>query len=193
MIYRPAYFHVKILRECILKLRRLAKVQGLPGLHIVLGNTFRKNERKLSLQEYGADAFIEFPPHQFTMKETYEQNICNPDFKGKIFDLIELVKIYKNERNSNELTYKTVFPMWDNTSRKAETGAIIYINTTPKTYYDWLSYAIHTTKHIHKQEYNFVFLNAWNEWAEGAYLEPDRRYGYAFLEMTKKSIYNYRE
>jgi 2-polyprenyl-3-methyl-5-hydroxy-6-metoxy-1,4-benzoquinol methylase len=188
MIYRPSYFKLENLRECIGILRSLAVQHGLSGLHIVLGNTFRTNENKYRLAEYGADAFIDFPPHQFTMGTIQDVRICNPKFKGRIFDLPELVKMYKQRQIHTESTYKTVFPMWDNTARKAESGATIYINASPEVYYDWLSYAIHSTKSIHRDDSNFVFINAWNEWAEGAYLEPDGKYGYAFLAATKAAL-----
>ena len=40
----------------------------------------------------------------------------------------------------------------------------------------------------YSKEENFVFRNAWNEWAEGNHLEPDLKWGHEYLEMTKMAI-----
>ncbi|MEO6292398.1 MAG: glycoside hydrolase family 99-like domain-containing protein, partial [Burkholderiaceae bacterium] len=47
----------------------------------------------------------------------------------------------------------------------------------------WLASTIDNTKELDSQD-NLIFINAWNEWAEGCHLEPDRRYGNAFLQAT---------
>lgn len=193
MVYRPAFFSLNVMQNLIDDLQNLALHHGLPGLHIVLGNTFRKNQRALPLQKYGADAFIEFPPHKLTTIDTHDVAICNKKFIGKIYNLPDSINFYKKKDEPSDLTYRTVFPMWDNTSRKAECGAIIFKNTSPDIYLDWLIYCIRKTMTSPLNEQNLVFINAWNEWAEAAYLEPDRKYGYAYLSMTKRAIHETRK
>lgn len=79
-------------------------------------------------------------------------------------------------------------PMWDNTPRRNNRGNVIFHGSTPDLYKKWLMDII-----LHYQNDciladQFIFINAWNEWGEGAYLEPDRYYGYAYLEATKETI-----
>ena len=55
---------------------------------------------------------------------------------------------------------------------------------SPDLYKKWLTDCIKWTKENHNKKEQFVFVNAWNEWAEGAHLEPDNKYGYAYLQAT---------
>ena len=78
-------------------------------------------------------------------------------------------------------------PAWDNTPRKQDTPDI-FINSQPDKYKQWLRKSLEwTKKHLGADE-QFIFLNAWNEWGEGAYLEPDRKYGYAYLQATYEAL-----
>ncbi len=60
-------------------------------------------------------------------------------------------------------------------------------NATPERYRYWLERQLRRVQDDFSQE-PMVFLDAWNEWAEGAYLEPDQTYGYSFLEVTHSAI-----
>jgi lipopolysaccharide biosynthesis protein len=81
-----------------------------------------------------------------------------------------------------------VFPSWDSTARKAYSEGSVFHGLSPEKYRDWLSSCIQLTKSNHHSSERFVFINAWNEWAEGAHLEPDQRYGYAYLQATKEAV-----
>jgi lipopolysaccharide biosynthesis protein len=82
--------------------------------------------------------------------------------------------------------FKTVFPSWDNTARRVFQSNVL--KNTPSLYKKWLKDCIEWTKENKHQEEQFVFINAWNEWAEGAHLEPDQKYGYAYLQATKEAL-----
>lgn len=55
-------------------------------------------------------------------------------------------------------------------------------------FYNWLTGIIHWTRKHHSLREQYVYINAWNEWGEGAYLEPDVRYGYASLNCVRKAL-----
>ena len=76
--------------------------------------------------------------------------------------------------------------MWDNSARRKENPFILH-DSTPEKYRKWLSFI--------KENYpwntvpeNFLFINAWNEWAEGNHLEPCQKWGTEYLEITKESL-----
>jgi hypothetical protein len=81
------------------------------------------------------------------------------------------------------LRYDMVFPSWDNTPRQGEEGWVVH-NSTPGAYEAWLRLAIERAR-ARAADQRVVFVNAWNEWAEGAHLEPDRQGGRAYLEATR--------
>jgi hypothetical protein len=75
---------------------------------------------------------------------------------------------------------------WDNTARRTQ-GATVYVGATPDAYGQWLARTVELLTHVPEDERLLVIL-AWNEWAEGNHLEPDRRFGRSFLEATRDVI-----
>ena len=83
--------------------------------------------------------------------------------------------------------FRCVTPMWDNTARR-QSGAHIYVGSTPKLYGAWLAEIATQTVENFSLEERFIFINAWNEWAEGCHLEPDLNWGRQYLEATKAAL-----
>lgn len=77
------------------------------------------------------------------------------------------------------------FVDWDNTPRKGERGFVIE-PSTPEKFGKYLKQQLERAKSVYQSE--FLFLFAWNEWAEGGYVEPDQKYGYGNLEAIKKCV-----
>ena len=76
-----------------------------------------------------------------------------------------------------------VCPSWDNSARRPRGKAIIFRNASPKLFADWLTAQLHAFQP--KAEENLLFINAWNEWAEGCHLEPCLREGSAWLDAVQ--------
>ena len=101
------------------------------------------------------------------------------DYPGIINHLVALKKPgYK--------FFRGVFPAWDNTPRRQHSSAI-FINSSPELYKLFLKATMALTRAEHSGDERLVFINAWNEWAEGAHLEPDQQYGMRWLEATKEA------
>lgn len=145
----------------------------------------------------GFDAENEWMPVSVQIQAKEITNKYKPirkDFQGEIYDYKDLVekKKYVVSENRKRKVYPAVMPSWDNTARRNNKG-LIWMNSTPQLYKDWL---VNTLKEVNERkdlDVPLVFINAWNEWGEGAYLEPDKEYGYAYLESTweaKKEVCN---
>ncbi|MFA6837078.1 MAG: glycoside hydrolase family 99-like domain-containing protein [Fibrobacteraceae bacterium] len=81
--------------------------------------------------------------------------------------------------------YPTVFPNWDNSPRRK--AATIIQNPAPELFEDWVRRAKSVAER-NPPEQQFLFINAWNEWAESAHLEPDRNMGHSYLEALRKGL-----
>lgn len=77
------------------------------------------------------------------------------------------------------------FTDWDNTPRHKERG-YLFQGVTPAKFKSYFKQLIDNTKNFYDTDMIFVF--AWNEWAEGGYLEPDEKNGFAFLEAIKECL-----
>jgi hypothetical protein len=82
--------------------------------------------------------------------------------------------------------FPCIVPAWDNSSRRAD-NATVFIDSTPELYERWFQEVVRELPNRNLPE-NIIFLNAWNEWAEGCHLEPDRRWGHAYLEATQRAL-----
>lgn len=139
---------------------------------------------------YGFDAAIEFPPHKLARNLAainHEVTGVSPDFAGTIIDYQAIVERAGQVKPEGFNLFRGVFPSWDNEARKPGRGYLFH-GATPSRYRGWLRQSLdYARKHSVEGE-KVVFVNAWNEWAEGAHLEPDRRYGYAFLQATRDAL-----
>ena len=114
--------------------------------------------------------------------------LLNPRFEGRISsyrDFAERMIAYNADRPFR--VFKCVCPSWDNEARKPGKGYVL-TESTPALYQWWLDAACSRAAEDPVPEARVVFINAWNEWGEGAYLEPDLRFGYAYLESTKQVV-----
>jgi hypothetical protein len=97
-------------------------------------------------------------------------------------------KAIEEMRKPNSLpVYPCVFPSWDNSSRRVS-GALVIQNDSAELYGLWLAECLRHVAKAHTPHTQLVFVNAWNEWAEGCHLEPDLKNGRRFLEATRSAI-----
>lgn len=165
--------------------RELAQQAGLPGLYLVAAKAFEITDPR----PFGFDAAVEFPPHQVQASEiSQKKTFINADFSGKIYNYRDIAEKYASHQEDRFTNFKTVMPSWDNEARKPGKGHI-FDGADPGSYAKWLDLAAQTTI-THKRSERLLFVNAWNEWAEGAHLEPDRHYGYAYLHATASVLRN---
>lgn len=101
-----------------------------------------------------------------------------------IFDYDEVWRqIIINTSLSKDRICPGAFVDWDNTARYGR-RATVFKGADPDRFGHWLAKLISVTSENSNCE-SLIFINAWNEWAEGAYLEPDDKYSYAYLEAVK--------
>src|SRR6266478_4409438 len=159
--------------------RAYCRSAGVGELYLICALT-RGND---NYEKYGFDAGVEFPPHAVTATNHAPDVNFRDQFRGVVLNYPEVAACYLMRTYPWPHVYKTVFPSWDNTARRG-LWAMIVVNGTPQNYEFWLKEAIRVTTERQSDNQSFVFINAWNEWAEGCHLEPDGRYGREFLEAT---------
>ena len=104
-----------------------------------------------------------------------------------IYDYAQVVEDHLALPTPPYKLFPGVSPGFDNSPRRPESGATIIRGSTPELYERWLREAIDRFTPYSTEE-NFVFVNAWNEWAEGNHLEPGRRWGRRYLEVHARLV-----
>ncbi|MCP4123913.1 MAG: hypothetical protein GY751_19365 [Bacteroidetes bacterium] len=142
-------------------------------------------------EQIGFDGLVEFPPHNIKNHDiSVRKTFYNLDFRGEVLDYTRAAAESLSNLNPGQKVFPGVMMEWDNEARKPGKG-VVYHGCTPDIYQQWLDAACHYVIENKAQDERFVFINAWNEWAEGTYLEPDRKYGYAYLNATANVVEKY--
>jgi glycosyltransferase involved in cell wall biosynthesis len=162
--------------------RDLAAQAGLPGLHLCAVETSGFGDPRTR----GFDALVEFPPNSYaTDNIAWRLAGMHPEFRGRVSEYRDMVA--QSLAHQPEYPYhRAVMSMWDNTPRRHYDGTVFHM-ATPHAYEQWLRGHVSRLRERGEKE-TLVFINAWNEWGEGAHLEPDRHNGFAFLEATAAAL-----
>ncbi len=159
--------------------RDYCKSVGIEKIHICAALTHGNED----YTQFGFDSGVEFPPHNLQVDNISDHITFYNPFSGNVVVYRDIAQSYLDKTRAERNVFRTVFPCWDNTARTNE-RALIVLGSTPDNYEYWLCEAIRRTEHDFPNQERFVFINAWNEWAEGCHLEPDRKYQRQFLEAT---------
>jgi glycosyltransferase involved in cell wall biosynthesis len=183
IVYRPS-----LLPDCAATVERWREHCRQSGLgEIVLAMV---QFDVLDPRPFGFDVALEFPPHKLA-RDLPSVNASlpglNPAFRGYAVDYQAVVERSVQWPVPEFPMIRGVFPGWDNEARKPGQG-YLFAGSTPDRYRDWLGAMVDYAREHPVHGEPLVFINAWNEWAEGAYLEPDRRHGYAYLQATREAL-----
>lgn len=168
--------------------REEADAAGVGDLYLCCAQVFGT----IDPRPHGFDAALEFPPltaFQQAPMPCWPGALVDrhPRFSGAVLDYLTTA-IRMADRPAPEFTMmKGVMPRWDNTARRQLTG-IVFLGSTPEAYEYWLGRAVEHMVTRYQGDERLVFVNAWNEWSEGAHLEPDRAHGRRYLEATRNVV-----
>ncbi|CUS97754.1 Glycosyltransferase, GT2 family [Candidatus Chrysopegis kryptomonas] len=193
LIYRPA--QIPDLKEMIELWRRLAKKEGLVDLFLIAIRASADSVQ--SWKKIGFDGEVIFQPLFSAITNWYQINKgITLNQMSFIFDYDEVANLMSdlNEEiiKQGETSFACVTPMWDNTARRKNLKPFILTNSSPETFEKWLNLEIERLQN-RKPEYRIVFINAWNEWAEGNYLEPDLKFSHGYLNAVKRAVYGIKD
>jgi hypothetical protein len=144
----------------------------------------------------GFDAAIEFPPDWRLLRGGLRRtlpwrllrraHVSSEAFaRHRVHDYSAFARRTMGEPAEPYPRFPGVTPSWDNSPRRAN-GAVILRDPSPAVYEAWLDAAL--ARAATEAPGPWVFVNAWNEWAEGNVLEPTRDLGHAFLDGTKRAV-----
>lgn len=183
LVYRPHL--LPDARATAQRWRQWCRDHDIGEIHLAYVQGFERPDPR----DIDFDAAVEFPPNMSNPRSlTADQYLINPEFHGDVRDWRELASEIAARPLPDYPLYPGVNPGWDNEARRSGRGRV-YLHASPRGYRDWLSATIHQRLAPVPMAERLVFINAWNEWAEGAVLEPDLRLGHACLDATRQALH----
>lgn len=184
MLYRPNL--LPDAAATIQRWREFFRNHGISNPYITMVQGFDDNDPR----RYGIDAAVGFPPHNGgwdAAEITRTLDLLDKSYRGKVVAYQEVARRTLANQTREFRLLPGVCPGWDNEARKPGRG-FACAGATPEIYGAWLEAACRDVLALDDSDERIVFINAWNEWAEGAHLEPDRHFGYAFLAATSRAL-----
>lgn len=180
LIYRPNLF--PDMKATSKRWRDWCLANGYGEIYLAYPQSFECVDPEI----YGFDAAVEFPPNNSSPPNiTAGVKPVVENFRSTVYDWRVFIDRSERYLDPGYKLFRGVCPSWDNTARKKNKGTVFH-NSCPKLFTRWLTNAFtDTLTRFDNPDERIVFINAWNEWAEGAHLEPDQRYGYAWLQAVK--------
>lgn len=202
VIYRPSLF--PNIQESIETWRTVAAEYGM---ELYLGFMRGVDMTPEELLDAGFDVSVEFQPHfafshlyamrgrwdwfKFRLQKKYLRWMdIDPLMESVVWDYSDYVKVQCERPAVKYKQFPGITPQWDNAARRIGKMFWCLYNSTLQLYGQWLRHILKTFEPYSEEE-NFIFINAWNEWAEGNHLEPDQRWGRGYLEETKNALKYY--
>lgn len=182
LVYRPGLF--PDLAATASRWRRWCRDNGLGEIHLAYVQSFERP----TPASIGFDAAVEFPPNlSRAIPLAPPPAFLNETYAGEVLDWPAMASQFKDASIDGAYPlYRGVNPAWDNEARRPGRGRS-FVRSSPAAYQQWLIKAMASGKATPSTA-GPVFINAWNEWAEGAYLEPDVRHGYGWLQATRNAL-----
>jgi len=182
VVYRPGL--LPNVRRTTDRWREICRKEGIGEIHLA----FMLGFEDLDPTSIGFDSAIQMPPLRAPLPDLKKElKIEKPEiFKGEVRDYLGLQRCF-NPIQISKSTWPAVCPSWDNTARKME-RAHSWIRSSPRNYLTWLQEVVEFLRKNRPAGERIVFINAWNEWGEGCHLEPDEKYGYAWLNATRFAL-----
>lgn len=184
MVYRPAL--IPDTGRTVARWRRLFRRRHGENPVLVMSQSFDAADPRA----FGFDGAIEFPPHKLVnglALRNHELQYFDPRASAQVFAYEDLARASLAEPAPEFPLIKTAVPGWDNDARRQGAGLVVH-GATPAAYQAWLAALVERAREHRFLGEALVCVNAWNEWAEGAYLEPDRHFGAAFLNATGRAL-----
>ena len=172
---------------------KLALENGMKGIHFV-GNImgYAAELKKEEILNSGVDAMVDSSLFT-TEKKLSNVGMYWEKFKTRIlklgperYEYADLIPLLSDEYEHLENVYPAIFSLLDRTPTAGK-EAIVITGSTPKLFEKLLSNKVDVVKHK-EPEHRIIMVNAWNEWGEGMYLEPDLKYGHGYLDAVRNVV-----
>jgi len=190
VIYRPG--DIPDVAKVLDYWQKLSVMSGLPGLHIV---ALINGTQTWNPLEYGFNATVTqgLPPlrrNQYISRRRPVKRLSKlcQDMLGRptIHRYEDVMFENLTDKNLSQNNYPCLIPNWDNTPRSGSNGLVMH-GSTPELFRMQLKKSLKIMEDS-APEHKIIFVKSWNEWAEGNHLEPDLKYGRAYLDVIREEI-----